>query len=279
MSAPSSGSWPRRCARPRPAVNRCGQRWRSWACRATSRLLRELAASVELAAESGTRIRETLIAKAGAMRIRQLTEVEGGGPEGVRDDGRRPGPDRRGRRRAHRLPRTRTVLRGRTMSALVPDLSSVTESRTQPPDVGPNGARRPTTRRSDSMQLIPIRILTAWLAAQDRLHRRRPTGPGRAGRIDRQRHPPGGARSCGGRGGSDHRRQAEQRRQLGTRRLSGDDGVLATRDHPAGGAAGLLARAPGRDGAARTAPGPGGGAGRRGRRRGGWRRRRARHAI
>jgi len=39
-------------------------------------ILRELAASVELAAESGTRIRETLIAKAGAMRIRQLTEVE-----------------------------------------------------------------------------------------------------------------------------------------------------------------------------------------------------------
>ena len=39
-------------------------------------LLRELAASVELAAESGTRIRETLIAKAGAMRIRQLTDVE-----------------------------------------------------------------------------------------------------------------------------------------------------------------------------------------------------------
>lgn len=38
--------------------------------------LRELAASVELAAEAGTRIRETLMAKAGAMRVRQLTEVE-----------------------------------------------------------------------------------------------------------------------------------------------------------------------------------------------------------
>lgn len=38
--------------------------------------LRELAASVELAAEAGTRIRETLIAKSGAMRIRQLTEIE-----------------------------------------------------------------------------------------------------------------------------------------------------------------------------------------------------------
>lgn len=38
--------------------------------------LRELAASVELAADAGTRIRETLIAKAGAMRVRQLTEIE-----------------------------------------------------------------------------------------------------------------------------------------------------------------------------------------------------------
>jgi Flp pilus assembly protein TadB len=38
--------------------------------------LRELAAAVDLAAESGSRIRETLLAKAGAMRVRQLTEVE-----------------------------------------------------------------------------------------------------------------------------------------------------------------------------------------------------------
>jgi len=38
--------------------------------------LRELAASVELAAGAGTRIRETLLAKAGAMRVRQLTEIE-----------------------------------------------------------------------------------------------------------------------------------------------------------------------------------------------------------
>ena len=38
--------------------------------------LRELAAAVDLAAESGSRIRETLLAKAGAMRIRQLTEAE-----------------------------------------------------------------------------------------------------------------------------------------------------------------------------------------------------------
>jgi tight adherence protein C len=38
--------------------------------------LRELAAAVDLAAESGSRIRETLIAKAGAMRVRQLTEAE-----------------------------------------------------------------------------------------------------------------------------------------------------------------------------------------------------------
>jgi len=38
--------------------------------------LRELAAAVELAAESGSRIRETLMAKAAAMRVRQLTEVE-----------------------------------------------------------------------------------------------------------------------------------------------------------------------------------------------------------
>lgn len=38
--------------------------------------LRELAAAVELAAESGSRIRETLMAKASAMRTRQLTEIE-----------------------------------------------------------------------------------------------------------------------------------------------------------------------------------------------------------
>ncbi len=38
--------------------------------------LRELAAAVDLAAEAGSRIRETLIAKAGAMRVRQLTEAE-----------------------------------------------------------------------------------------------------------------------------------------------------------------------------------------------------------
>jgi Flp pilus assembly protein TadB len=38
--------------------------------------LRELAAAVDLAAESGSRIRETLIAKAGALRVRQLTETE-----------------------------------------------------------------------------------------------------------------------------------------------------------------------------------------------------------
>jgi Flp pilus assembly protein TadB len=38
--------------------------------------LRELAAAVDLAAESGSRIRETLIAKAAALRVRQLTEAE-----------------------------------------------------------------------------------------------------------------------------------------------------------------------------------------------------------
>jgi Flp pilus assembly protein TadB len=38
--------------------------------------LRELASAVDLAAESGSRIRETLLAKANAMRVRQLTEVE-----------------------------------------------------------------------------------------------------------------------------------------------------------------------------------------------------------
>jgi Flp pilus assembly protein TadB len=38
--------------------------------------LRELASAVDLAAESGSRIRETLLAKANAMRVRQLTEAE-----------------------------------------------------------------------------------------------------------------------------------------------------------------------------------------------------------
>ena len=38
--------------------------------------LRELAGAVDLAAESGSRIRETLIAKAAALRVRQLTEAE-----------------------------------------------------------------------------------------------------------------------------------------------------------------------------------------------------------
>jgi Flp pilus assembly protein TadB len=38
--------------------------------------LRELASAVDLAAESGSRIRETLLAKAEAMRVRQLTEAE-----------------------------------------------------------------------------------------------------------------------------------------------------------------------------------------------------------
>ena len=38
--------------------------------------LRELAAAVDLAAESGSRIRETLLAKANALRVRQLTEAE-----------------------------------------------------------------------------------------------------------------------------------------------------------------------------------------------------------
>ena len=40
------------------------------------RPLRELAAAVDLAAESGSRIRETLLAKANALRVRQLTEAE-----------------------------------------------------------------------------------------------------------------------------------------------------------------------------------------------------------
>ena len=40
------------------------------------RSLRELAAAVDLAAESGSRIRETLLAKANALRVRQLTEAE-----------------------------------------------------------------------------------------------------------------------------------------------------------------------------------------------------------
>ena len=35
-----------------------------------------MAAAVELAAESGSRIRETLVAKAEAMRVRQLTDAE-----------------------------------------------------------------------------------------------------------------------------------------------------------------------------------------------------------
>lgn len=38
--------------------------------------LRELSSAVDLAAESGSRIRETLLAKAGALRIRQLTDAE-----------------------------------------------------------------------------------------------------------------------------------------------------------------------------------------------------------
>lgn len=38
--------------------------------------LRELASAVDLAAESGSRIRETLLAKATALRVRQLTEAE-----------------------------------------------------------------------------------------------------------------------------------------------------------------------------------------------------------
>ena len=38
--------------------------------------LRELAGAVDLAAESGSRIRETLIAKAAALRVRQLSEAE-----------------------------------------------------------------------------------------------------------------------------------------------------------------------------------------------------------
>jgi tight adherence protein C len=38
--------------------------------------LRELASAVDLAAESGSRIRDTLLAKANAMRVRQLTEAE-----------------------------------------------------------------------------------------------------------------------------------------------------------------------------------------------------------
>ena len=38
--------------------------------------LRELASAVDLAAESGSRIRETLLAKANALRVRQLTEAE-----------------------------------------------------------------------------------------------------------------------------------------------------------------------------------------------------------
>ncbi len=38
--------------------------------------LRELASAVDLAAESGSRIRETLLAKANALRIRQLTDAE-----------------------------------------------------------------------------------------------------------------------------------------------------------------------------------------------------------
>lgn len=38
--------------------------------------LRELSSAVDLAAESGSRIRETLLAKAGAMRVRQLTDAE-----------------------------------------------------------------------------------------------------------------------------------------------------------------------------------------------------------
>ncbi|MGI9030314.1 MAG: type II secretion system F family protein [Ilumatobacteraceae bacterium] len=38
--------------------------------------LRELSSAVDLAAEAGSRIRETLLAKAGAMRVRQLTDAE-----------------------------------------------------------------------------------------------------------------------------------------------------------------------------------------------------------
>jgi Flp pilus assembly protein TadB len=38
--------------------------------------LRELASAVDLAAESGSRIRETLLAKATALRVRQLTDAE-----------------------------------------------------------------------------------------------------------------------------------------------------------------------------------------------------------
>ena len=61
---------------PRPAVASCGTRSTSSARGSTWLPLRELAAAVDLAAESGSRIRETLIAKAAAMRVRQLTETE-----------------------------------------------------------------------------------------------------------------------------------------------------------------------------------------------------------
>ena len=64
------------CAPPRPAASKLWHALDELGERGDIRPLRELASAVDLAAESGSRIRETLLAKANALRVRQLTEAE-----------------------------------------------------------------------------------------------------------------------------------------------------------------------------------------------------------
>ena len=112
--------------------------------------LRELAAAVDLAAESGSRIRETLLAKANALRVRQLTEAEADAQKASETMGIAPALMADRRRRAHRLPRRGEVLRAMT--------TTTTTTNQQ-------GANRPCPSRSRSSP--------PFLVLRDRVRRTR----------------------------------------------------------------------------------------------------------
>ena len=106
--------------------------------------LRELASAVDLAAESGSRIRETLLAKANAMRVRQLTEAEADAQKASETMGIAPAL----------MAIAAVVLIGYPARGEVPRMSTTIS---RPP---PNTPRR--RARSTGHAAIQIQILTAW---------------------------------------------------------------------------------------------------------------------
>ena len=157
-----------RCGPPRPRRRKLWEALDELGTQADILPLRELASAVDLAAESGSRIRETLLAKANALRVRQLTEAEADAQKASETMGIAPAL----------MAIAAVVLIGYPGAREVPGRMS-TPTR-PPPD------ERHVARQGAPTMPIQVQIITAFLVLRDRMDdawRRVRDGPRRADRA------------------------------------------------------------------------------------------------